>query len=33
VDLEEHIAFCIDAMKAIAKELGLEGSVATISGP
>src|SRR6266852_4104626 len=33
VDLEEHIAFCIDAMKGIAKDLGLEGSVATISGP
>src|SRR6266576_3933501 len=26
VDLEEHIAFCIEAMKGIAKELGLEGS-------
>ncbi len=26
VDLEEHIAFCIDAMKAIASELGLDGS-------
>jgi len=26
VDLEEHIAFCIEAMKTIAKELGLEGS-------
>jgi putative nucleotidyltransferase with HDIG domain len=25
VDLEEHIAFCIAAMKGIAKELGLEG--------
>ncbi len=25
VDLETHIAFCIEAMKAIAKELGLEG--------
>ncbi len=24
VDLEAHIAFCIEAMKAIAKELGLE---------
>ncbi len=24
VDLEEHIAFCIEAMKGIAKELGLE---------
>jgi len=30
VDLEEHIAFCIGALKGIAKELGLEGkSVAT----
>src|SRR6266581_4199492 len=26
VDLEEHIAFCIEAMKGIAKEFGLEGS-------
>lgn len=26
VDLEEHIAFCIEAMKAIAPELGLSGS-------
>jgi predicted hydrolase (HD superfamily) len=26
VDLEEHIAFCIEAMKAIAKELGLAGN-------
>src|SRR5437762_2566335 len=25
VDLEEHIAFCIEAMKEIAGELGLEG--------
>jgi putative nucleotidyltransferase with HDIG domain len=25
VDLEEHIAFCIEAMKGIAKDLGLEG--------
>ena len=25
VDLEEHIAFCIEAMKSVAKELGLEG--------
>jgi putative nucleotidyltransferase with HDIG domain len=25
VDLEEHIAFCIEAMKAIARELGLDG--------
>jgi putative nucleotidyltransferase with HDIG domain len=28
VDLEEHIAFCIEAMKAIAPELGLVGAVA-----
>ena len=28
VDLELHIAFCIGAMKAIAQELGLEGSAA-----
>jgi putative nucleotidyltransferase with HDIG domain len=28
VDLEEHIAFCIEAMKAIARELGLDGSAA-----
>src|SRR5438270_9478414 len=27
VELDEHIAFCIEAMKRIAKELGLEGSV------
>jgi predicted hydrolase (HD superfamily) len=26
VDLEEHIAFCIEAMKAIAPELGLAGT-------
>jgi putative nucleotidyltransferase with HDIG domain len=26
VDLEEHIAFCIEAMRAIAKDLGLAGS-------
>ncbi|HKW75492.1 MAG TPA: HD domain-containing protein [Terriglobales bacterium] len=25
IDLEEHIAFCIEAMKGIAKELGLAG--------
>jgi predicted hydrolase (HD superfamily) len=25
VDLEQHIAFCIEAMKGIAKELGLDG--------
>jgi putative nucleotidyltransferase with HDIG domain len=28
VDLEEHIAFCIEAMKTVAKELGLDGSAA-----
>ena len=26
LELEEHIAFCIDALKAIARELGLEGT-------
>src|SRR5438067_471154 len=28
VELEEHIAFCIEAMKGISGKLGLEGSVA-----
>jgi predicted hydrolase (HD superfamily) len=28
VDLEEHIAFCVEAMKGIARELGLDGSAA-----
>ncbi len=28
VDLETHIAFCIEAMKAIAEQLGLDGSAA-----
>ena len=28
VELEEHIAFCIEAMKGIASELGLDGSAA-----
>ncbi len=28
VDLEEHIAFCIEAMKKVAAELGLDGSAA-----
>src|ERR1700757_4131983 len=28
VDLDEHIAFCIEAMKGIAGELGLEGNAA-----
>jgi len=31
LDLEEHIAFCIEAMKRIAKELGLDGSGAKTS--
>jgi predicted hydrolase (HD superfamily) len=26
VDLDEHIAFCIEALKGIAGELGLDGS-------
>jgi putative nucleotidyltransferase with HDIG domain len=26
VELEEHIAFCVEAMKGIAKELGLDGT-------
>ncbi len=29
VPLEDHIAFCIDAMKSIAPALGLDGSAAT----
>jgi predicted hydrolase (HD superfamily) len=28
VELEEHIAFCIEAMKGVAEELGLDGSAA-----
>jgi predicted hydrolase (HD superfamily) len=28
VDLEEHIAFCIEAMRGIAAELGLDGRLA-----
>jgi putative nucleotidyltransferase with HDIG domain len=28
VNLEEHIVFCIEAMRAIARELGLDGSAA-----
>jgi predicted hydrolase (HD superfamily) len=28
VDLEEHIAFCIEALKGVAGELGLDGSAA-----
>jgi len=34
VDLDEHIGFCIEAMKPIAKELGLDGSAAApVSSP
>jgi putative nucleotidyltransferase with HDIG domain len=29
IELEEHIAFCIEAMKTIAKELGLAGTAPT----
>ena len=25
IDLEEHIAFCVDAMRSVAAELGLAG--------
>jgi predicted hydrolase (HD superfamily) len=28
VDLDEHIAFCIEAMRGIAGELGLDGRAA-----
>jgi predicted hydrolase (HD superfamily) len=28
VDLDEHIAFCIDALHGIADKLGLDGSAA-----
>lgn len=31
VPLEEHIAFCIEAMRAIAGELGLDGKAAKAS--
>jgi putative nucleotidyltransferase with HDIG domain len=31
VDLDEHIAFCIDALKGIAPQLGLDGSAAQAS--
>jgi putative nucleotidyltransferase with HDIG domain len=27
IDLDEHISFCIEAMKVVAKDLGLEGTV------
>jgi predicted hydrolase (HD superfamily) len=27
LDLDEHIVFCIEALKGIAKELGLSGAV------
>jgi predicted hydrolase (HD superfamily) len=31
VDLEPHIAFCIEAMRGIAGELGLDGSASKAS--
>ena len=31
VDLDEHIGFCIEALKPVAKELGLDGSAASVS--
>ncbi len=31
VDLDEHIAFCIEAMKSVAKDLGLEGRTSVAS--
>jgi predicted hydrolase (HD superfamily) len=33
VDLDEHIAFCIEAMKPIAKQLGLDGSAVSMQSP
>jgi predicted hydrolase (HD superfamily) len=33
IDLEEHIAFCIEAMKRIAPDLGLDGSAAKMAQP
>jgi predicted hydrolase (HD superfamily) len=33
VDLDEHIAFCIEALKPIAKELGLDGSAVKSQAP
>src|SRR5438270_6118331 len=32
LELDEHITFCIEAMKGIARELGLESAANTISG-
>jgi predicted hydrolase (HD superfamily) len=32
IELDEHIAFCIDAMKRRAPELGLAGAAAASSG-
>jgi len=31
VDLDEHIGFCIEAMKPVAKQLGLDGSLAQLA--
>jgi predicted hydrolase (HD superfamily) len=33
VDLDEHIAFCIEAMQGIAQELGLQGAAAAPPSP
>src|ERR1022692_2749228 len=33
VDLDEHIAFCIEALRGIAGELGLDGSAAKVIAP
>jgi hypothetical protein len=32
VDLDEHIAFCIEALQGIADKLGLDGSAAKVVG-
>jgi predicted hydrolase (HD superfamily) len=33
VDLDEHIAFCIEALKDFAKELGLQGVAVAATRP
>jgi putative nucleotidyltransferase with HDIG domain len=33
IDLDEHITFCIEAMKAVAPELGLAGTSSPSNGP
>jgi putative nucleotidyltransferase with HDIG domain len=32
VDLDQHVTFCIEAMKGRAADLGLQGTAATVSG-